>query len=243
MRESNERHEGRPGERHDELRALLGAYVLGGLNAEDRQRLESHQAGCDSCRRELSAYAVLPGLLRQAGPPPQPGPPPEHLWDGLIAAARTERAESEGQDSVRRGPWFRRPRLALVAAAVAGLLLGGGVVGVVALNGDRTEVSAGPGPDGKPLIAMAGSSASGHGGLEARAWGTEIALHVQGMPRGEHFVAWVVDRHGHREQAAEWSSTPNGVARLRGASSIPRDQVALLRVATSDGRPLLQMRP
>ncbi|MDI3405654.1 zf-HC2 domain-containing protein [Streptomyces cavernicola] len=231
-------------QQHEELHTLLGAYVLGGLGAGDRERLESHLARCDSCREELSAYAVLPGLLHQAGPPPEDVPPPESTWEGLVAKARAERSdESAGRSDGRRGRWGRRPRLALVAAAAAaGLIIGGGTVGVVGLNHDHPAAPAGPGPDGVPLTALAGSPASGHGSLEARAWGTEVALHVEDLPAGEHFVAWVVDRDGRREQAAVWTSTPNGSARLRGASSIPRDQVATLRVATRDGKPLLEMR-
>ncbi|MDI3385493.1 zf-HC2 domain-containing protein [Streptomyces sp. B-S-A8] len=237
-------------QQHEELRTLLGAYVLGGLGAGDRERLESHLARCDSCREELSAYAVLPGLLHQAGPPPEAVPPPESTWEGLVATARAERAaertagRSDGRSDARRGRWGLRPRLALAAAAAAaGLVIGGGTVGVVGLGGDHRAAPAGPGPDGEPLTALAGSPASGHGSLEARAWGTEVALHVEDLPTGEHFVAWVVDRDGRREQAAVWSSTPNGSARLRGASSIPRDRVATLRVTTRDGKPLLEMRP
>ncbi|MDI3418156.1 anti-sigma factor family protein [Streptomyces luteolus] len=224
-------------QQHEELRTLLGAYVLGGLGAADRERLESHLAWCDSCREELSAYAVLPGLLHQGGPPPEAVPPSQSTWEGLVATARAERSGG------RRGRWGRRSRLALAAAAAAaGLVIGGGTVGVVGLTSDDRATPAGPGRDGEPLTALAGSPASGHGSLEARAWGTEVALHVEDLPAGEHFVAWVVDRDGRREQAAVWMSTPNGSARLRGASSIPRDQVATLRVATRDGKPLLEMR-
>ncbi|MFE7710193.1 hypothetical protein ACFU6I_31400 [Streptomyces sp. NPDC057486] len=40
-------------------------------------------------------------------------------------------------------------------------------------------------------------------------------------------MAWTTDKGGRREQAATWSCTPNGSARLTGASSISRDRVAL----------------
>ncbi|GAA3479505.1 hypothetical protein GCM10018966_040350 [Streptomyces yanii] len=56
-------------------------------------------------------------------------------------------------------------------------------------------------------------------------------------------MAWITDKDGRREQAATWSCTPNGSARLTGASSISRERVALMRVTTARGTTLLEMRP
>ena len=48
---------------HTRLRELLGPYVLGGLDADDRARLEAHLPTCAACRDELATYAGLPALL------------------------------------------------------------------------------------------------------------------------------------------------------------------------------------
>ena len=41
----------------------LGAYVLGGLGAEEAERVRAHIAECDSCRAEHAQLAGLPQLL------------------------------------------------------------------------------------------------------------------------------------------------------------------------------------
>ena len=80
---------------HEELRLLLGAHVLGGLDAGDRAAVEEHLAGCASCREEVVRLAPLPGLLRR-------------LWPMLLATVFITR---------RAAP--ARPRAAATAAGVA----------------------------------------------------------------------------------------------------------------------------
>ena len=43
---------------HQELQLLLGAYVLGGLDAEDRLRLEEHPPSCATCTATSSAICL-----------------------------------------------------------------------------------------------------------------------------------------------------------------------------------------
>ncbi|MGW5642963.1 zf-HC2 domain-containing protein [Saccharopolyspora sp. NPDC003752] len=208
-------------EEHAEVRRLLGAYVLGGLDPEERRRFEEHLGHCAECREELSGYAGLPGLLHRAGPPPEPIEPSEPEWAKLIEKARTERAAP---------PRSRRWLLAVAAV----VLLGVGTLGGMAAVSWESQ--------GSELVAAAGVASHGHGKLESRPWGTAVSLHVENLPPDDRFVAWVVARDGRAEQAATWSRTPTSEARLSGASAIPRDQVSLLLVTTGTGRPLLEMR-
>lgn len=208
-------------DRHDELRVLLGAYVLGGLDATDRARLEEHLEGCGECREELARFASLPALLHRAGPPIEPAEPDAAGWDQLLAAARAERLELK-----RRRKW--------IAAAAAVVILAAASIGTMVFGPfDRP---------GTPFVAMAGANASGHADLEARPWGTALSLRLAGLADEDRFVVWVVAEDGRREQAAIWGATPNGAAEVSGASSIRRNDVALVRVTTGGGRPLLQMR-
>jgi anti-sigma-K factor RskA len=212
-------------EEHDALRPLLGGYVLGGLDPAERARLEAHLEYCADCREELARYAPLPALLQRAGPPPEPADPEESMWSGLAAAARAERAPRRG-----RGKWM--------AAAAAAVLLVATAVGVLV-----ADPFAQP---GVPFVAVAGAGSSGHGELEARPWGTAVSLRLAGLAGlagDDRFVAWVVSTEGTREQAATWGATPNGAAEVSGASSIPSEQIALVRVTTGGGRPLLEMHP
>ncbi|RKT87341.1 Putative zinc-finger [Saccharopolyspora antimicrobica] len=207
-------------EEHAAIRELLGAYVLGGLDPDERRQLEEHLGHCAECREELSGYAGLPGLLHRAGPPPKPVEPPESMWAELILKARTERTPAP-----RKRRWL--------LAAAAAVLLGAGALGGMA--------AASWSPQGADLVAAVGVTSHGHGKLEGRPWGTAVSLHLENLPPDDRFVAWVVARDGRMDQAATWSRTPTGEARLSGASSIPRDQVAKLLVTTGTGRQLLEL--
>jgi predicted anti-sigma-YlaC factor YlaD len=50
---------------HDELRRLLGGYLLGGLDEIDTDRLDAHLLDCDECRDELERLSPVPELLQR----------------------------------------------------------------------------------------------------------------------------------------------------------------------------------
>ena len=58
-----------------EIQQLLGAYVLGALEPDERRALEAHLQGCTECQNELAEYQqVSEGLLHVARPnPPDAG--------------------------------------------------------------------------------------------------------------------------------------------------------------------------
>jgi hypothetical protein len=55
---------------HEEMRALLNAYLDGELNGTRLQELELHLAVCDACREELKELRLVSKLL-QAAPEPE----------------------------------------------------------------------------------------------------------------------------------------------------------------------------
>ena len=57
---------------HDELRRLLGGYLLGGLDDADTERLDAHLRDCDDCRAELDMLAA--GRRRWACGPEERAP-------------------------------------------------------------------------------------------------------------------------------------------------------------------------
>jgi anti-sigma-K factor RskA len=59
---------------HEDIQADLGLYVLGSLDAEERQAIDRHLAeGCDSCSRELAKWRevvdMVPLEMSAAAPP------------------------------------------------------------------------------------------------------------------------------------------------------------------------------
>ena len=77
-----------------DVQQLLGVYVLGAVDARERELVQSHLAGCEECRCELESLQDVPELLdllapedweRIAGidtvpdaPPAHDAPPPAH---------------------------------------------------------------------------------------------------------------------------------------------------------------------
>jgi hypothetical protein len=206
---------------HDELRQLLGGYVLGGLDAHDRQRLEEHLAGCEACREELASYAPLPGLLRQAGPvPDRDDRPSPDLLPRLLSEVQRRR-------TVRR-------RAAVLAAAAAV---------VVALAGAwLARPTEEPAPERQAttvaLSAVGEGAAEGSAELVEKGWGTELVLEASSLPAAGPFALEVVAADGTTQRAATWGPTAAGRALVTGATSVPRADIRSVTVVGPEG-PLL----
>lgn len=198
---------------HNRLRDLLGPYVLGGLDADDRARLEAHLPTCASCRDELATYAGLPALLRAGAP----------------SSAHRETSDAALGDAIGALRTRRRRRLLLTAAAAVVLVAGAGVGTAVVLEPDAPVATT------LALSAPAGVSATGAASLSAKPWGTSVELDLRGLPQDEQFVAWLVSPEGERQQVATWGSTGNGEAHVTGASAFATRDVAQVRVTDSDG--------
>jgi hypothetical protein len=241
---------------HDELRHLLGGYVLGGLTPEDRSRLETHLATCPECRAELGRYAPLPGLLRQAEgtrpeahaaegtrppaardagvvpgdevSPPEPPLPPEML-QRLLAAVRH-------RQSVRRR-WLLAAAAAVVAFVVAGTWL--------TWSPDDDEPAAESPPSAEGTVVsfepVGDWECMGEAELVEKAWGTELVLTASSLPERGPFSLAVIGVDGTEQLAATWGPTPAGRASVSGATSIQRADIASVRVVGPDG-PLLDAR-
>ncbi|MGH3657847.1 MAG: zf-HC2 domain-containing protein [Micromonosporaceae bacterium] len=211
---------------HDAIRQQLGAYVLGGLSSADRGAVDAHLADCAACRNELSSFAVVPALLgraRGAVAEAAAHEPPPALLPRLLTVVQAEHV------TMRRRT--RRWRIATaVAAVVAAVALT--VAGVVIVTSQDVA-------PGTPMVAASGSHAAGNAALQERTWGTAVVLELHDMPTDSDCVAWAVSRDGRREQAAVWGPTPSGEARVEGATSILRTDLARVEVTTTSGAPLL----
>jgi len=223
---------------HDELRRLLGGYLLGGLDEADTDRLDAHLRDCDECRTELDLLAPVPETLRAlddalpaavaAGSRPSPA-----LIESLLARMRAERSRDR-----RRG---MGRRLAAVAAVM--LLVAAGV-GVIVTRDQ--EPPAGPPPVAAPsqpavtavFEAADGSGLAGQAVLTGKTWGVSVDLTVSKLPGRGPFVCRVSNADGVVEQAAIWGPTPSGNAKVTGASSIQLRNVREVAVADHDGNVL-----
>ncbi|GAA0523648.1 hypothetical protein GCM10010172_00010 [Paractinoplanes ferrugineus] len=223
---------------HDELRRLLGGYLLGGLDEADTDRLDAHLRDCDDCRDELDRLAPVPELLqrlpdaqRTAGVAAQPPismsarPSPENV-EGLLRRMRSERSRERRAANVR---W-----LAAAAAVVIAIAVGAGVIRTNRTT-EPTTVLPSANLVTAQFSAAEGSGLTGQAVLTPKLWGVSVALDVTKL-RGEGpFLCEVHSLEGKVEQAAVWGPTPTGGAKVIGASSIQLRNVREVSVADTDG--------
>jgi len=212
---------------HAELRLSLGSYVLGSLDPADRATLDAHLPGCPACREELASYAALPALMSRLSinqvRQPTPTVPPTVLSRALNTVA------AERNSTVTQLRRWRRATVGSAAAAAAAATIVAVVLGAT-LGHTQTPSP----PEGTPLIAAAGVSASGSALLQAKPWGTAVSLQLQGLPQGDSFTAWVTAPNGTRSIAATWTPAPNGRATLTGAANITDTTHAALQIMQGD---------
>jgi hypothetical protein len=224
---------------HDELRRLLGGYLLGGLDEVDTDRLDAHLRDCDECRTELDRLAPVPELLQRlpeaqranggvitAPVLPIGTRPTAERIEGLLSKMRAERSRDRRIARVR---WLAAAAIVLVAAAI-----GFGVI--TADRGDRQTQAL---PSAQLVVARfasaPGSGLSGEAVLTPKTWGVSVSLDVSRLEGNGPFKCEVHTAGGQVEQAAIWGPTPTGNAKVIGASSIQVDNVSAITVVDREG--------
>ena len=92
----------------DDLRPLLGGYVLGALEPDEAEAVREHLPGCAACSAEHASLAGLPALLDLATPLAAPDEPlspafEEALLDRL---ARDRESAAPGPAAKPSSPWL-----------------------------------------------------------------------------------------------------------------------------------------
>ena len=177
-------------------RESLGAYLLGGLSADEIAGLEAHLEGCAACRAEAESLEPLVRMLPLADPQRVQAPvsPPAGLADriaGQIAAERKQKQKRRVRIRWRLG-WAGAAAAAAATALIALLIAGGG-----GESSPQQHVSFASVPPGVEINAS----------LEPRSFGTEIRMWVHGVQSGT--LCRVSLRRG------DGSSVPAGTFRYR----------------------------
>lgn len=213
---------------HQPQREALGAYVLGALDPAGRRDVERHLEACRDCTDDLTRLSPLPGLLGRVSEQEARADllvPPADLLDGVIRRLTAQERRLRTQ--------VRRWRVATVAACLAALVA---VVVAVApwdTGPDRVVVTSDPPP-------TASTAATGEVAAIAWEWGTTVELQAADLPRRDRYELWAVAEDGRRERAGTWGTTASGAARVRGASSIARSDLARVEVTDPEGRVLMR---
>ncbi|NKZ02436.1 anti-sigma factor family protein [Actinomadura latina] len=235
-----------------DVRTSLGVYVLGALDPAERSRLEGHLEYCPACRDELAGLAGLPAMLgrvereqleRVTGPPPE-------LLDGLLTRAAERRRGWLGRLRGGRGVGGRGiGGWAPLAAAACLLLVLGSLFGgfVLPVGSDGGTVANPPpaatsGPPETERISAANPEGDikGYVVLRKKEWGTEVELHLAGVPKGSHCRLLVIARDGRRDALGSWYVPyEEGYGEYVGSTMFPRGQLFSFEIVGLDGRPLL----
>ena len=195
---------------HRRWRAELSAYLLGSLEDDEVEALESHLEDCQRCRDELlwlrPAIDVLPESVPQLEPPPA-------LRTRLMEEVRADAAAATPAGAVREpvrpaparrwtglGGVFLRPAVGLTAVALIAAVIGG-----YALRGggDETDTTT------TETVAQGGAI---HATLERSGdSGTLELTGLRDLPRSRVYEAWV--QRGNRiEPSSLFAARRNGSA-------------------------------
>ncbi|MET7609219.1 zf-HC2 domain-containing protein [Streptomyces avermitilis] len=221
---------------------LLGTYVLGVLDSEERSSLEEHTSECEACQVELAGLREMEAALGEVPPEAFVQGPPE---DGSLVLQRTLRQVREEQAS----NWRRRSlTVGLGAAASAAILvLGGYLVGDA---GGASEVVAGPpGASSEPTAGVRVASATDAGTkarmevrvIPAAGW-VRVKAQVADIPGGERCRLVVVSQDGERQTAGSWVVPPAGSKAenkgtiLDGSAAVDPGQVKSVLVVNEEGK-------
>jgi anti-sigma factor RsiW len=207
---------------------LLGAYVLGVLDADEHSAVQSHLDDCAACRREVGDLRDLEAALGEI--PPEAfldGPPPD--GDFLLQRTLQEvRAESTRRVRFTRAAW------ALAAAAVVAVALAGGIVvgragspPPVATAGSRTGVATDPTTGATMSVAV----------RPAAGW-VRVHATISGVPPGEQCRLYVVAADGSREPAGSWLSG-SGETSVDGSALMAPAEVTGVQAETYAGEILV----
>lgn len=261
-----------PGDRdHQVLRERLGAYVLDGLDAAERDALDAHLAGCPACRAELAAIAPLAGPLRAVDPDRIAGPTTESTeltdaagaapptgFDAILRRVREESGEAPPpQPSPPRPPSPPpsappsapvvplEPRRRAGWAGRTGLLVAAGAV-VVALAGGAAGYGLGvrsaEGPREPVSVQALVPGVEADAATVGHTWGVEVVLTARGFDPGRTYLVAVTDREGRAVAAGAFVGTGGTEMVCRLNSPVlPQDATGFV-VTTGQGDEVLRSR-
>ena len=177
----------------DDCRRFQGALAMRALGRDDEldAALDDHLERCADCRAELLdlSDAATAVLLVEPASPQDTSAAPFDLGPRIIAHVNAEAS---------RRRWRR---VAAIAAALVVFLAGGAMLFAAR---DRTER---PDTAATTTVTLAGTDGAATATLVGHAWGTEVALQVQGLSDGEVYWLWLTGEDGQRVGAGTLTGT------------------------------------
>lgn len=230
-------------DRHQQLRELLGAHVLGHLVDPEAAAVRAHLDGCAGCRAEVADLEPLVARLDAVDPThldERPSPSSDlgaRIRSG-VAAERAEREVRSRQDELAAARHRSRRRTTLLTAAAA-------VVVVALASGVALGRASAPQPPPVPLEAISlevgdpGGIELESAGLIAHTWGTELRFVGAGFEEGAVYRAAFRDSEGRLTPAGEFLGTGPDEMTCHLQSALLRTDVAAVVVTDAEGETVL----
>jgi anti-sigma-K factor RskA len=241
-------------EDHEGIVPNLAAYVLGSLEAQERDGVEAHLETCASCAGLVAEYRAVVGLM-PAGL--EPVAPPEAAWSAIQVAARVRRPAHRSAAPSMLANWLAVARWPAVAVAATIL-----VVWNVTLQRELTRRAPGPapGPEVEALSRRPGRivilQGTGKPGANARIFvavdgGGHLAVSgLDVLPRGRTYQLWFMRREAPPFAAATFTVDATGRAWAKVDVPGTLDDASVIVVTDEPtggtvptGRPLLEAQP
>jgi predicted anti-sigma-YlaC factor YlaD len=218
---------------HDRFQFDDAAYLLGALDAEQREAFERHLVDCPVCRNQVAEFVELPQVLARADDSAwEPEAPPDTLLPRLlrqVAATRRRRAR-------------RVSVLAVAAACLLALVATGGTLAWQHAHQPRSLVMQSVGPNAEGVhatVRLAGSGST-----------TRVTL-VCGYPG--HYGSYpatgavsyrmvIVNRRGQRVDLGSWTPQPDEDVQITRTSPWPRQNIGRIEVSDDEGHTVLLLR-
>jgi anti-sigma factor RsiW len=223
----------------DELRPLLGGYVLDALEPEEAEAVREHLPGCAACSAEHASLAGLPALLDLAAPLDAPDEPLSPAFEeALLDRFARDRETGAAERPRRRLPRlaWTRPRVAVVSGLLAAALTFGATV----------TLDNGPAPPAAsrsyvvPLRAAgveAGGNLRAHVALSRVPGGTGVHLWASGLPAGPGRVyEMLCEKRGWSASAGTFRADADGHVEARLTTAARVGEYDSLRVVYRDER-------
>ncbi|HXM56398.1 MAG TPA: anti-sigma factor [Candidatus Dormibacteraeota bacterium] len=217
----------------------LAGYVLGTLDARERESFERHLAGCARCRRELAELRGVPALMDEAADPVDVPPGMEARVLGRIARERRPARQRR-----TRPLWALAAAAAVAIAFLAGLGLGRG------LPAGGGAQPAAPAARTMRLVAADGGAASAVATIQPSNAGVVIQLSVRDLPpppAGHFYTCWLVAdddtlQHQDRVSVGSFATSDRGTATVRWetAADLARYPNLGVTLEPDNGNPLHQ---
>ena len=225
----------------DDLRPLLGGYVLGALEPDEMEAVREHLPSCPACSAEHASLVGLPALLDLATPLDAPDEPLSPAFEEALldrfARDREAAAAPKRRRRLPRVAWTR-PRVAVASGLLAAALT---FATMAALDDDPSQ----PAASRSYVVQLKAAAAApaGSKGLRARVslyrvqGGTGVHLWASGLPKGPARVyEMVCEKRGFSASAGTFRADAKGRVEARLTTAARIGEYDSLRVVYRDER-------